>query len=143
MQFAFGLLEVFLELNREYNVVSLLNSHIDLALDLGFDGVHCNGLQLDKIQYCKERFQHVFYSAHDLRGLEYADRMGASGITISPIFETPNKGVPLGVDFLKQIDPKKYQADIFALGGIITKAEVDALKETQVQNFASIRYFLS
>jgi len=33
------------------------------------------------------------------------------------------------------------QVDIFALGGIISKKEVNALEESGVYGFASIRYF--
>lgn len=137
------LLEIFLELNSVFNVVSLLNSNADLALKLGFDGVHCNSMQLDRIQDCKKSLKYVFYSAHDINGIEEADKQGADGITISPIFKTPNKGEPLGIAFLKHINPKAYKAEIFALGGIVTEVEINALKQTQIQNFASIRYFLN
>lgn len=78
-----------------------------------------------------------------MQDLDKADKMGASGITISPIFQSPNKGIPLGIEFLKRINPKDYQAEIFALGGIVTEIEIDVLKQTQIHNFASIRYFLN
>ncbi|PKT76114.1 thiamine phosphate synthase [Helicobacter winghamensis] len=143
MLFDSRLLEIFLELNCKFNVISLINSNANLGLKLGFDGVHCNGAQLDQIQNYKKRFQYVFYSAHNLQDLDKADKMGASGITISPIFQSPNKGIPLGIEFLKRINPKDYQAEIFALGGIVTEIEIDVLKQTQIHNFASIRYFLN
>ncbi|TLD83497.1 thiamine phosphate synthase [Helicobacter sp. MIT 11-5569] len=142
MQFDLRLIEIFLELNDAFGVVSLLNTDFTLACKFGFDGVHCNSMQLDKIPEYKKQLQYVFYSAHDMQSLEKADKNGANGITISPIFKTPNKGNPLGVDFLKRINPKDYQAEIFALGGIISNDEISALKQTQIQNFASIRYFL-
>ncbi|WP_299549316.1 thiamine phosphate synthase [uncultured Helicobacter sp.] len=143
MQFELKLMKIFLELNAKFNVVSLLNSNAKLALELGFDGVHCNEKQSNAIQNYKKIFRYVFYSAHDLKSLENADKIGANGITISPIFKTPNKGIPLGVEFLKQIEPKNYRAEIFALGGIITKTELNALEQTKIHNFASIRYFLN
>ncbi|MCI5968534.1 thiamine phosphate synthase [Helicobacter sp.] len=142
MQFDSQLLEVFLESNYRFNVVSLLNSNADLALKFGFEGVHCNGEQLEQIQNYKKIFRYVFYSAHSMQGLERADKMGAKGITISPIFKSPNKGMPLGIEFLKHINPKDYRADIFALGGIITETEINMLRQTKIQNFASIRYFI-
>lgn len=143
MQFNPKLLEIFLALNNKFNVVSLLNSNASLALTLGFNGVHCNRTQINEIPYYKKQFQYVFYSAHDVQSLEKANGMGANGITISPIFKTANKGIPLGIEFLKQIHPKNYQAEIFALGGIISSSEISALKQTQIHNFASIRYFLN
>ena len=60
-----------------------------------------------------------------------------------PIFKTQNKGQPLGIDFLEKLNPKNYQAEIFALGGIIGAKEVEAISKTSIKNFASIRYFLS
>ncbi len=135
------LIESFLSLNDRFGVVSLLNSNIDLALKLGFSGIHCNAEQLNEIQSLKQKFSYVFFSAHNLEEIKKADLQGANGITISPIFETPNKGKPLGIDFLKKIPPCK--ADIFALGGIISQAQVKSLKQTRIRNFASIRYFLN
>ncbi|WP_416824182.1 thiamine phosphate synthase [Helicobacter ganmani] len=137
-----ALMEVFLNLNRSYGISSLLNSNLDLALEFGFDGVHCNGTQIRQIKAAREKLPLVFFSAHSLQEIQEADKQGANGITISPIFKTPNKGTPLGIDFLNSIEPKNLKAELFALGGIITQAQLQEIATTKIQNFASIRYFL-
>lgn len=138
-----ALIEIFLNLNQKYKIISLLNSNLDLAIQFGFDGVHCNGSQIQQIRLAKTKLPFVFFSAHSLKEMQRADEQGANGITISPIFETPNKGTPLGINFLRALEPKDFTAEIFALGGIINQQQLQKLSTTKVQNFASIRYFLN
>ncbi len=114
-----------------------------MALKYGFEGLHCNGNQIRQITLAKQKLPLVFFSAHNTEEIKKADSYGANGITISPIFATPNKGKPLGVDFLKTLNPKDYKAEIFALGGIISQKKVLEISQTPICNFASIRYFLA
>lgn len=137
-----ALIEVFLNLNQRHRIISLLNSNLDLAIQFGFDGVHCNSSQMQQIRIAKEKLPYVFFSAHSLQEIQEANQQGADGITISPIFETPNKGTPLGIEFLNALEPQEFSAEIFALGGIITQAQIQKLSTTKIKNFASIRYFL-
>ena len=95
-----SLLEVFLKLNQYYKIPSLVNSNLAIALKFGFDGLHCNGMQMQQIAEAKKKIPLVFYSAHSSEEILQADLEGANGITISPIFKTQNKGQPLGIDFL-------------------------------------------
>ena len=131
------------KLNQYYKIPSLVNSNLAIALKFGFDGLHCNGMQMQQIAEAKKKIPLVFYSAHSSEEILQADLEGANGITISPIFKTQNKGQPLGIDFLEKLNPKNYQAEIFALGGIIGAKEVEAISKTSIKSFASIRYFLS
>ncbi|WP_297812287.1 thiamine phosphate synthase [uncultured Helicobacter sp.] len=138
-----ALIEVFLSINQKHKIVSLLNSNINLALEFGFEGVHCNGSQMQQIKVAREKkLPFVFFSAHSLQEIQEADKQGANGITISPIFQTPNKGTPLGIEFLNSLEPANFKAEIFALGGIISQQQIQELTTTKIQNFASIRYFL-
>ncbi len=66
---------------------------------------------------------------------------GVDAVTFSPIFQTPNKGEPKGVEVLKELVQAK-KAKIFALGGIITKKQIQECQDAGVYGFASIRYFL-
>lgn len=95
-----------------------------------------------QIKAARKKLPLVFFSAHSLQEIQEADKQGANGITISPIFETPNKGTPLGIEFLNSIEPENFKAKLFALGGIITQAQLQEIATTKIQNFASIRYFL-
>jgi thiamine-phosphate pyrophosphorylase len=60
--------------------------------------------------------------------------------TYSPIFETPAKGEPKGVEGLKKA-MQEVDIKIFALGGIITQQHVAQLETAKPYGFASIRYF--
>lgn len=137
------LFEVFLKLNQSYQIPSLLNSYFDVALQYGFDGLHCNGKQMHQISDAIQKLPLVFFSAHNEQEIKEADSYGANGIAISPIFQTPNKGKPLGVDFLKRLDLNCYKAEIFALGGIISQKEILEISQIPFCGFASIRYFLN
>ena len=140
--FNLALMEIFLNINQKYRIPSLLNSNLELALKFGFDGVHCNGAQMQEIKNCKQKFQYVFFSAHSTQEIQDADKQGANGITISPIYQTPSKGTPLGIEFLNSLEPANFKAELFALGGIISNQQVQEISKTKIQNFASIRYFL-
>ncbi|MDY0117717.1 MAG: thiamine phosphate synthase, partial [Sulfurimonadaceae bacterium] len=65
---------------------------------------------------------------------------GADAITYSPIFETPNKGEPKGIEALQHVI-KKYPIKIFALGGIVESSHVIDVEKSGAYGFASIRYF--
>ena len=82
----------------------------------------------------------VVISTHTHDEIYIAEAMGADYVTYSPIFATPNKGEPKGVEDLKEI-VNMTDIAIFALGGIVSEKEVDALRENGVFGFASIRYF--
>ncbi|MDY3113777.1 MAG: thiamine phosphate synthase [Helicobacter sp.] len=137
------LIKVFLELNREFGVVSLINSSVELGLKCGFDGIHCNSSQFKILPEVKNKFKYVFYSAHSLEELESLKSLKITAATISPIFKMLNKGKPLGVEFLKQALNKIKNLELYALGGIISQKEIESLKKINVENFASIRYFLN
>ena len=139
-----SLAKQFLKDAREENISKvLINTDIKLALDLGFDGVHLNSTQFDKIKYAKSKNLFVISSCHTIDEIELAYKNNADCITYSPIFHKENKGQPKGIDNLKKII-QTYQTDTFkiiALGGIISNNEVNQIKQTNAYGFASIRYF--
>jgi len=61
-------------------------------------------------------------------------------ITYSPIYETPDKGAPKGIEELKKM-VLRYNVKIIALGGIITPEQVKEVEDAGAFGFASIRYF--
>ena len=62
-------------------------------------------------------------------------------MTYSPIFKTPQKGKPKGIEDLTKI-VETYDAFIFALGGIINDKQIKKIKTSKCYGFASIRYFV-
>ena len=118
-----------------------LHTNLLLASYIGFCGVHLPSHLMQEIRSAKALNLEVVFSAHSLEDALRAQDLGADAITISPIFETPNKGKPLGLEKLKEINDK-ISIKCFALGGIINDAQVSACQESGVYGFASIRYFV-
>lgn len=117
-----------------------LHTDFKLAHALGCDGVHLPSNALHVIAYAKALGLEVMASTHSLEEAEEAEKRGADAITFSPIFRTPNKGEPLGLEKLKEINDR-IRVKCFALGGIINMEQVRACEEVGVYGFASIRFF--
>jgi thiamine-phosphate pyrophosphorylase len=133
-----------LEISRKKNISKILiNSNIELAIKLGFDGVHLTSQQFDKIEFAKQNNLFTIISTHTEDEIISAKEKGCNGITYSPIFFKENKGEPKGIENLTKI-VEKYQDENFyviALGGIITNNHLKLIKQTNANGFASIRYF--
>jgi thiamine-phosphate pyrophosphorylase len=136
-----ALASLFVHLAREFDIKNvLINTQIDLALALKADGVHLPSSMIMQTPYAKECGLFVICSTHNEAEARRALECGADAITYSPIFASPGKGKPKGLSELKEINDK-IRADIFALGGIVTKEHVQQLQHSKVYGFASIRYF--
>ena len=130
------LAKAFLGLKGDYK--ALLHADVDLAISLGAFGVHLTSLQFDEIRRAKEAGLYVIASTHSYE--EALQAKEADAITYSPIFFSPNKGVPKGLEDLKEITGK-INTNIFALGGITSKEQIRQVETCGVYGFASIRYF--
>ena len=130
------LAEAFLSLKGSHK--TLLHGDVDLAIALGAYGVHLTSLQFNEITRAKEAGLYVIASTHSYQEALLASE--ADAITYSPIFHSPNKGIPKGLADLKEIKGK-IKTDIFALGGILTKEQIKQVEDCDVYGFASIRYF--
>jgi len=118
----------------------LLHSDYLLAKRLGANGVHLQSTQSKDITKAKALGLFVIISTHSLEEVLDAQKQGADMVTFSPIFFTPNKGTPVGVEALKEIVTHS-DIDVIALGGILTDSQIDASLEAGAKGFASIRYF--
>ena len=118
-----------------------LSEHYLLAKELGFDGVHLASHQYIFVPEAKRRGLKVIISCHTEAEIEEAIRKKVDCITYSPIFSTPNKGEPKGIEDLKKM-VLRYNIPIIALGGIITQEQIKEVEEAGAFGFASIRYFL-
>lgn len=135
------LAETFLLLCQKHNIQkTLINSDIELAKELGFFGVHLTSKLLDNIKKAKEKNLFVIASTHTIKEVEFAIGQGVDAVTFSPIFETPNKGKPKGVQDLKEL-VLSQKVKVFALGGVITKKQIQKCQDVGAYGFASIRYF--
>lgn len=130
------LAEVFLKIPGSHK--TLLHGDIELAVTLGAYGVHLSSLQFDQIARAKEAGLYVIASTHSYE--EALAAKEADAITYSPIFHSPGKGSPKGLEDLKEITGK-INTKIFALGGITTQEQIQQVETCGVYGFASIRYF--
>ncbi|NQY93360.1 MAG: thiamine phosphate synthase [Campylobacteraceae bacterium] len=136
------LAQVFIKTCQKYKIENIfINQYIAVGKSLGFDGVHLTSKQFDQIQEVKDLGFQTVVSCHNHDEIEKAIRAQANMVTYSPIFITPNKGEPVGIENLK-MTIQKYNIPIIALGGIITQEHLEFLQKVDAKVFASIRYFI-
>ena len=131
----------FLKITKNKNILTFINSDIDLAYFLRFDGVHLPSHMLDKIKKAKRKKLLVVASCHTIDEIKRAKKNGADIVTYSPIFYTPQKPKPKGLNSLRRAT-FKAKIPLIALGGIITRHQVNKVLIKKASGFASIRYFL-
>lgn len=132
---------IFLQCCHNYSVLAFINREIKLGIALGFDGIHLTSSQLNKISSLKESSLQTIASTHSYEEIQICKKSGADYVTYSPVFETPGKSSPVGIDNLKLI-LEKSPLPVIALGGIISEKQVKQLEALSVFGFASIRYFV-
>ena len=131
---------IFLTLSQGMGFKRILHRDYNLAFNLKADGVHLASNQLKDIQKSKELGLWTAISCHSIKEIKEARNLGADVATLSPIFNTPNKGEPKGIEELKKA-VECCDIKIIALGGIITKEHIEQINSTNAFGFASIRYF--
>lgn len=132
---------LFLEASKNHSFKKiLLHGEVELAARLGADGIHLTSRQADEIEKAKTLGLFVVLSCHTIDEAKNAENRGADMITFSPVFSTPNKGKPLGLGALKELQGI-ISIPIIALGGILTQEQIDACESYGASGFASIRYF--
>jgi len=133
--------EHFMEVCNQFEgIKSFIHEDIGLAKKLHVSGVHLPSKSLEDIPKAKDVGLEVIVSTHTYAEVLKAQELGADMVTYSPIFASPNKGEPKGIDDLKKL-VSKVDIDIFALGGIISEKQIELIKESGAYGFASIRYF--
>ncbi|WP_158655704.1 thiamine phosphate synthase [Helicobacter cynogastricus] len=138
-------LTCFVELCKTFEISSYLNLSsfsvsLNQALEYGFFGVHAKGDALQELSSIPPTLS-SFYSAHSTLEVQQALELGASFCTLSPIFSTPNKPPPLGLEYLDQLTLLEKD-HVFGLGGIVEIEQVKLIASKGLRGFASVRYFL-
>lgn len=131
----------FVEVCKQFkHIKSFIHRDVKLAKKLCATGVHLTSTQFDEIKKAKELELEVIISTHTHDEVLKAQSLGADAVTYSPIFASPEKGEPKGIEDLKEL-LKISEIKVFALGGIVTQKQVDIVQESGAYGFASIRYF--
>ena len=137
------LIKTFVSICKKLDINNILiNSYIDLAIKYKANGVHLTSTQFDEIIKAKDSGLFVVVSCHSIAEIKKAKSLGADGVTYSPVFATPDKGEPIGLEALNIAKEAVKDIMVFALGGIITHEQIDSIKQTKSDGFASIRYFV-
>jgi thiamine-phosphate pyrophosphorylase len=131
---------VFVEVCRQYGVRAMLHRDSALALGLGAEGVHLTASQFDEIVPAKTKGLYTVISTHDVSEAAQAGADGADAVTYSPVYASPGKGAPKGLEDLKET-AGKIDLPVIALGGIVTPEQIRAVEAAGAAGFASIRYF--
>ncbi len=120
----------------------LLNDRADIALAARADGVHLTARSLDA-EIIRANFPPGFIvgvSTHTLEEAENARRQAADFVTFSPIFSTPEKGKPQGIENLRAVCERLKLFPVVALGGI-DAGNYKIVLENGARGFAAIRFF--
>ncbi len=99
-----------------------------------FDGIHLPSSKLNEIKRFK--YKTIIASTHNINEVKKAQK--ADFITFSPIFYSKGRE-GLGITVLNNIC--NFHPKVIALGGIISKKEIEEIKKSKATGFASIRYF--
>jgi thiamine-phosphate pyrophosphorylase len=122
-----GVLDVaqkIVSLTREHGHFFLVKqNHLRIAFEVGADGVHVNDPRPNGKAFRQMASENVIVSApaHSDADVTHGIERDIDWIFVSPIFETPNKGEPRGLDAIR--NAAKITADhpstkIIALGGV-------------------------
>ncbi|MFI5301426.1 MAG: thiamine phosphate synthase [Polyangiales bacterium] len=125
---------------RALGATLLVFDRIDLAIAIDADGVHLGERSVSVVD-ARALLPHARWvgrSCHDFDGLRDALACGADYATLSPIFPSPDKGEPIGVERAREWISACGALPIFALGGV--DADTFALaSSTGAHGFALIR----
>ena len=133
--------EHFVEVCAQFEAIkAIIHSDVALAHRLNAYGVHLTSTQFDAIEGAKELGLRVIVSTHSKEEVLEVEKLGADFVTYSPIFASPNKGEPEGIEALNDV-VDATNLKVFALGGIVDAKEISEVEKTSAYGFASIRYF--
>jgi thiamine-phosphate pyrophosphorylase len=138
------LFEVGLELRRLTRAAGcrlMVNDRLDVAALVEADGVHLGrrSVAVADARRLLGAGVWVSASAHDDAELDRAAAEGADAVLLSPIFASPGKGPPLGLEALERARKRLPRAiELVALGGVTAESAAGCLA-AGADGLASIR----
>lgn len=138
-----GLVQRAANLPEKGRAKLLVNERFDVALTCGSDGVHlpADSVPIEALLVAAPAEFMIGKSCHSAGEVEAAMLAGASFAVLGPIFETPGKGAPIGLDPLREACRRvPAHLPVLALGGI-TLENARACLEAGAAGIAAIRLF--
>jgi len=135
-----------LKICRENNVLFIVNDYIDIALEIGADGIHLGQSDMPikkarEISNKKNKNIIIGLSTHTIEQAIKADIEGVDYITIGPIYKTRAKDYTVGTSIIKEI-LNKINKPLIAIGGININ-NIDSVLEQGVKSVAVISAVVS
>lgn len=112
------------EATRALGASLVVNDRVDLAIAIGADGVHLGrrSLRVADARALLGASAWISVSTHDGDDVVRAADEGADAALLSPIFASPGKGAPLGVEAIaaarEAVERRALAIDLIALGGV-------------------------
>ncbi|NJM54080.1 MAG: thiamine phosphate synthase [Blastocatellia bacterium] len=116
----FQLTSEIVKISKKSATKILVNDRADVALAAKADGVHLTSTSIPT-KIIRQNFRQDFIigvSTHTSEKALQAKQDGANFAVFSPIFYTPNKGKPQGIEKLSEVVKTAKDFPIIALGGI-------------------------
>jgi thiamine-phosphate pyrophosphorylase len=126
---------------RGSNTRVLLNERFDIAIAAGLDGVHLTSTSIS-VERVRENVPDGFLigvSTHSTSEVAAARDSGADFALLGPIFATPGKGDPIGLEELGSICGSVAPFPVIGVGGI-DASNSQAVIDSGAAGYAAIRY---
>ena len=134
------LTEAAIAITRGRSTKILVNDRADIAAACGADGVQLTGTSMPVNvvrQFARSNFL-IGVSAHSIEDVDVAMAEGADLIVLAPVFVTPGKGEPIGLERFAEMINISSPFPILALGGVDESNIADVLT-AGASGFAAIR----
>lgn len=122
------------------NTRLLVNDRVDVAIAAGADGVHLTTYSLP-LAAVRKTFRGdllVAVSAHTLQEASDAARDGADLVVFGPVFNSPGKGMPTGLQQLSAVCKSLEGFPVLGLGGVDV-GNYRSVLDAGAAGFAAIR----
>lgn len=135
------LTEAAAAITRESGTRLLVNGRADIALAAGADGVHlpADGLSADVIRRSFPAAFLIGVSIHSAAEGTAAKLNGADFVCFGPVFASPGKDTPQGLEALREVCALVEPFPVIAVGGIDV-SNYRMVLESGSQGFAAIRF---
>ena len=130
-------------LTRAHGAKLIVNRDVVLAREIGADGAHFGAGEVpDGVRALLGAGAWITVAAHSDEEVRDALRRDADAVLVSPIFASPGKGAPRGVDALRRARVIAPDHAIYALGGV-DASNVPACIDAGATGIAVIRAILA